>query len=141
MSGGERRRQPPRREFPIPGAGEWPKPQDPFNLQDVLAASLLSCGVLAEVRRIEAQLRSAEGAERSGWLLTLLKYPPWKAQIAKPERDAKTVRSAAAPIDEREILSAQWVVAHPPSFLGHGSVETEPVRCGEQFSVWPGCPC
>jgi hypothetical protein len=135
-----RRRQQPRRKFPIPSAGEWPKPQDRFNLKDVLAASLISFGVIAEVRRIEAQLLSDEGAERSGWLLTLLKYPPWKAQRAKHERKAKTVRIAAATIDEREILRAQGVVAHHPSFIGYGSVETEPLRCGEQFSVWHGCP-
>jgi len=29
----------------------------------------------------------------------LLKYPPWETQIAKHEREAKTVRIAAATID------------------------------------------
>ena len=106
----------------------------------MLPTSLLSFGLIAEVRRIEVQLLSDEGTERSGGVLTLLKYPPRKAQIAKQEREAQTVRIATATIDEREILSAQCVVAHPPSFIGHGSVETEPLRFGEQCSVWHGCP-
>ena len=59
---GERRRQQPRREFPIQPAGQWAKPQGIFNLKDVLAASLISFGVIAELRRSEAQLLSDEGA-------------------------------------------------------------------------------
>ena len=62
MIGGERRRQQPRRELPIQSAGQWAKPQGSFNLKDVLPASLISFGVIAEVRRIEAQLLSDEGA-------------------------------------------------------------------------------
>ena len=42
MIGGERRRQQPRREFPIQRADQWAKPQGIFNLKDVLAASLIS---------------------------------------------------------------------------------------------------
>ena len=48
-----------RRCFP---AGQWAKPQGIFNLKDVLAASLISFGVIAELRRSEAQLLSDEGA-------------------------------------------------------------------------------
>ena len=62
MIGGERRRQQPRREFPIQRAGQWAKPQGRFNLKDVLAASLISFGLIAEERRIEAQLLGNEGA-------------------------------------------------------------------------------
>ena len=62
MIGGERRRQQPRREFPIQRAGQWAKPQGIFNFKDVLAASLISFGVIAELRRSEAQLLSDEGA-------------------------------------------------------------------------------
>ena len=43
-------------------AGQWAKPQGIFNLKDVLAASLISFGVIAELRRSEAQLLSDEGA-------------------------------------------------------------------------------
>ena len=62
MIGGERRRQQPGREFPIQGAGQGAKPQGGLNLKNVLPASLISFGVIAEVRRIEAQLLSDEGA-------------------------------------------------------------------------------
>ena len=62
LIGGERRRQQPRREFPIQPAGQWAKPQGIFNLKDVRAASLISFGVIAELRRSEAQLLSDEGA-------------------------------------------------------------------------------
>ena len=49
-------------EFPIQDAGQWAKPQGSFNLKDVLPASLVSFGVIAEVCRIEAQLLGDEGA-------------------------------------------------------------------------------
>jgi len=62
MIGGERRRQQPRREFAIQDAGQWAKPQGSFNLKDVLPASLISFGVIAEVCRIEAQLLGNKGA-------------------------------------------------------------------------------
>ena len=100
MIGGERRRQQPRREFSIQSAGQWAKPQGSFNFKDVLPASLISLGVVAELRRIEAQLLRNEGAERNWWLLPLLKYPPWKTQIAKHEREAKTISIAAVSIDQ-----------------------------------------
>ena len=141
MIGGERRRQQPRREFPIQGAGQWPKPQGSFNLKDVLAASLISFGVIAEERRIEAQLLGNEGAKRSGWLLTLLKYPSWETQIAKHEREAKTIRIAAAAIDQSEIVGTQRVMAGHPAFIARGSLEAEPLRLGKYFPVWHGCPC
>jgi hypothetical protein len=60
MIGGERRRQQPRREFPIEDAGQCAKPQGSFNLK--LPASLISLGVIAEVCRIEAQLLGNKGA-------------------------------------------------------------------------------
>jgi hypothetical protein len=60
MIGGERAATTTPR-VPIRGAGCGPA-GGRFNLQDVLAASLLSFGVIAEVRRIEAQLLSDEGA-------------------------------------------------------------------------------
>jgi hypothetical protein len=62
MIGGERRRQQPRREIPTQDAGQWAKPQGSFNLKDVLPASLISFGVIAEVCRIEAQLLGNKGA-------------------------------------------------------------------------------
>lgn len=62
MIGGERRRQQPRREFPIQDAGQWAKPQGSFNLKDVLPASLIAFGVIAELCRIEAQLLGNKGA-------------------------------------------------------------------------------
>ena len=71
-------------------------------------------------------------------MLTLLKDPPWKTQIAQHEREAKTIRIAAATIDQSEILGAQRVVAHHPALIARGSLETEPLRLGEQFSVWHG---
>jgi hypothetical protein len=71
----------------------------------------------------------------------LLKYPPWKMQIAKHECEAKTIRIAAAAIDQRKILGAQRVMAHHPALIASGSLETEPLRLSEQFSVWHGCPC
>ena len=74
-------------------------------------------------------------------MLTLLKYPPWKMQIAKHEREAKTIRVAAATIDQRKILGAQRVMADHPPLIARGSLETEPLRLGEQFSMWHGCPC
>jgi hypothetical protein len=53
MIGGERRRQQPRCELPIQSAGEWAQPQGSFNLKDVLPASLIALGVIAELRSIE----------------------------------------------------------------------------------------
>ena len=61
----------------------------------------------------------------------MLKCAPRKTQIAKHEREAKTVRIAAATIDQSQILGAQCVMAYHPPFIGHGSLETEPLRFGE----------
>jgi hypothetical protein len=62
MIGDERRRQQPRREFPVQDTSQWAKPKGSFNLKDVLPASLISLGVIAEVCRIEAQLLGNKGA-------------------------------------------------------------------------------
>jgi hypothetical protein len=32
-------------------------------------------------------------------------------------------------------------MAHHPALIASGSLETEPLRLSEQFSVWHGCPC
>jgi hypothetical protein len=60
--GNERRRQQPGRKLAIQGAGQWAKPKGSLNLKSVLPASLVSFGIIAEVRGIKAQLLSDEGA-------------------------------------------------------------------------------
>ena len=62
MIGGESRRQQPRCELSIQGAGQWAKPKGSLNLKGVLPASLITFGIIAEVRCIEAQLLGDEGA-------------------------------------------------------------------------------
>jgi hypothetical protein len=32
-------------------------------------------------------------------------------------------------------------MTHHPALIARGSMETEPLRLGKQFSVWHGCPC
>jgi hypothetical protein len=71
----------------------------------------------------------------------LLKYPPWKTQVAEHEREAQTIRIAAAAMDQTQILGAERVVAHHPALIAGGSLETEPLRLGKQLLVWHGCPC
>jgi hypothetical protein len=60
--GDERRRQQPGRQLSIQGAGKGAKPKSSLNLKHVLPASLIAFGVIAELRRIKAQLLSDEGA-------------------------------------------------------------------------------
>lgn len=57
-------------------------------------------------------------------MLTLLKYSPWKMPIAKHEREAKTIRIAAATIDPRKIFGAQRVIADHPALIARGRLET-----------------
>lgn len=57
----------------------------------------------------------------------MLKYPAWETQISKQDREAKTVRIAAAAIDQSQILGAQCVMAYHPPFIGYGSLEAEPL--------------
>jgi hypothetical protein len=94
MIGGQRRRQQPRRKLPIKSSGQWAQPQCGFNLKDVLPAGLITFGVVAETRCIDAQLLSDEGAQRSGWLLTLLKYSPWKMQLAADSSEENSLSVA-----------------------------------------------
>ena len=49
-------------EFPIQDSRQWAKPKGSFNLKDVLPASLIAFGVIAELCRIEAQLLGNKGA-------------------------------------------------------------------------------
>ena len=55
-----------KRLYLLPGmivsSSQWAKPQCNFNLKDMLSASLISFGVIAEARCIDAQLLSDEGA-------------------------------------------------------------------------------
>jgi hypothetical protein len=60
MISGESRRQQPRCELPIQGASQWAKPKGSF--KGVFPASLITFGIIAEVRRIKAQLFGDEGA-------------------------------------------------------------------------------
>jgi hypothetical protein len=62
MISGESRRQQPRCELPIEGATQWAKPKGSLNLKGVFPASLITFGIIAEVRCIEAQLFGDEGA-------------------------------------------------------------------------------
>ena len=41
-------------------------------------------------------------------------------------------------IDQGKIIGAQRVMAHHPALIASGSLETEPLRLSEQFSVWHG---
>ena len=80
---------------PLAGA----KPEGGLNLNDVLPASLIPLGVVAELRRIKIQLLRDEGAQRSRRLLSLLEDPPGKSQVAEHEGEAQTVRVTATSID------------------------------------------
>jgi hypothetical protein len=99
MIGRECRRQQPGRNFPIHRAGHGAKPEGGLDLKDVLPASLIPLGVVAELRRIKTQLFRDEGAQRRGRLLSLLEDPPWKSQVAEHEGEAQTVGVTATSID------------------------------------------
>jgi hypothetical protein len=60
-----------------------------------------------------------------------LKYPPRETQVAEHEREAKTIRIAAAPIDQSEILGIERIVAYHPALIARGSLVQEPLRLGE----------
>ena len=141
MIGGEGRRQQPGRQVTIRGAGQWAKPKGSLNLQRMLPASLITFGVIAEVHRIEAQLFSNEAAELDWGSFTLSQNPPWEAQVAEHERKAKTIRIAAAAIDQSQVLGIWRVAAHHVALIARGSFAVEPLRRGEQFLVWHVCPC
>jgi hypothetical protein len=111
-----------------------------LDLKDVFPSGLIALGVISKVGHVEPKLLCNERAQRGGRLFALLEDSSRKSQVTEHHGKAETIRIAATPIDEGKILSAQSVMAHHPALIGGGSIETDPLRLGEQFSVCHGCP-
>jgi hypothetical protein len=106
----------------------------------VVSASLIALCVIAEVRRIKLELLGDEGAQCRRGLLAFLEDKAWKSQVAEHQGEAKAIRLTAVSIDQHHIFGAQGVVTNHLAFIARGGIEQEPLRLGEQFSAWHGCP-
>jgi hypothetical protein len=47
-----------------------------------------------------------KGAQRGGWLFALLEDASRKSEVTEHDGEAQTIRAAAAPIDQCQILGA-----------------------------------